>query len=540
VTRARDGEVTKSHGRVARAALALVAIFATSACTAILGIESLAFTDAGTSAGPDGAPDVVGKDSAVHMDGKVTHADAHHDAGRDAASHDDARTDVTSTHDAGTSDAATAQDASHDAPPILLVQTVAPGYNATVTQNVTFQESAGNTLVAGVYSACSATTVTVSDSLGNPWMSTPEAYADLGNNNSIDVQLFYASNIKGGTNTVTVTPSNCTNYASLGAFVLEYSGVANASPLDGESRQVAPAASNAMSTPSITTTGALDQVIALFADYNQNDPMVAGTGFVRADDDGFVALIEDIAAGTAPATVTPAATLGAGDSDADWAGAAIALKGGGASIALVQALNTGSNEFKTVTQTAMVTENAGDALVAAVYSQCDSTTTVTDTLGNVWMSTPEVWNGGSDTGAQFFYALDVKSGANIVSATATACSNADLGFFMLEYSGIASANGIDGTAGQAAPAASNAMLAGSIQTTGARDQVLGLFVEPEGTGQMTAGSGFTAAASDTTWYAMVEDIAGGTPPANVSVTAALAGSQSDNAWVAAAIALKAE
>ncbi len=92
---------------------------------------------------------------------------------------------------------------------------------------------------------------------------------------------------------------------------------------------------DAASSGNLTTTGASDLVVALFADVTQYGTMTAGSGFVaRQVDTGFVALIEDnLPAGAAPGMHAAGAQLppeaadgGVNNGDGCWVALAAAFK----------------------------------------------------------------------------------------------------------------------------------------------------------------------------------------------------------------------
>ena len=114
-------------------------------------------------------------------------------------------------------------------------------------------------------------TVTVSDTKGNTY--TPgTARQTWGTNWSSEV--FYVSNVLGGTNTVKATFG--TALTSFGiVYAHEYSGVATASPLDASSSAVGTAAS--MSSGAVNATSANDLLFAAGA--SANTVTTPGTGF---------------------------------------------------------------------------------------------------------------------------------------------------------------------------------------------------------------------------------------------------------------------
>jgi hypothetical protein len=239
---------------------------------------------------------------------------------------DDAAGDVRAAPDM---DAPAPSDASPSS--ITRVQTVAPGWGSTESTTLTLvAENAGDLLVAGVYFTDSTGFITVADSLGNTWLPTT-AYANVsgcsGGNVSV-VEIFYAEGIAAGANMVTVTQSSGTS--PLGAFVVEYSGVLAAGSLDGVSGGPATSSTSTMSAGSLTTAGAHDLVVALFAEATVWGVITTGPGFsIVADDATFYSMFEDdLPAGAGPGAVNPTAIESGGATSDCWVAAAAAFKTG--------------------------------------------------------------------------------------------------------------------------------------------------------------------------------------------------------------------
>ena len=126
--------------------------------------------------------------------------------------------------------------------------------------------------------------VTVSDTRGNTYTAATTRQ-NWGNNWS--AQVFYASGISAGSNTVTATFG--TSIKSFGIVYLhEYSGLASVSPLDVSSSGVG--STSLMSSGAVTTTQANDLLFAAGA--SDNRVTDAGTGFTKRLT-GFSNLTED-------------------------------------------------------------------------------------------------------------------------------------------------------------------------------------------------------------------------------------------------------
>jgi hypothetical protein len=132
------------------------------------------------------------------------------------------------------------------------VQALAKEVTSGTTNSLAFSSgnTAGNLIV--VYAIWSNTnSSSVSDSGGNAYAAA--ARTTWGTNWS--AQVFYAKNITGGSNTVTVTFATAVN--SFGAiYIHEYTGVDKVSPLDVSTSAIG--TSRAMSSGSVTTTNASD------------------------------------------------------------------------------------------------------------------------------------------------------------------------------------------------------------------------------------------------------------------------------------------
>ena len=186
----------------------------------------------------------------------------------------------------------------------------------------------------------------------------------------------------------------------------------------------------------------------------------------------------------------------------------------------------------------ILTETAGDVLIAATYWEHDpNTITVTDTAGLEWTALPieKIPSGCGSPGygsiVQLWYAVVATTRTDTVTVT-QAATTLPLGMFVIEYAGLGA---FDVAAGRVAPAASNGMSTGNFTTT-STDLVLALFIDTLGTGTMTPGSGWTARAHDANFYAVIEDNAPGVAAGVLDPSAQLPIAVSDACWVAAAVA----
>jgi glucose/arabinose dehydrogenase/PKD repeat protein len=152
------------------------------------------------------------------------------------------------------------------------VQSTAREVNAGTTDSVGFTSAnaAGNLIVAYV-AWSNAGAVTVTDSRGNGYTAVAPATKWASNWRS---QIFYAKNITAGANTVTARFGTAVNqFASV--YILEYSGIDRANPLDVNVAATGSAA--AMNSGSIATKNAVDLVFGAGA--TRGTVTAGGTGF---------------------------------------------------------------------------------------------------------------------------------------------------------------------------------------------------------------------------------------------------------------------
>ena len=208
---------------------------------------------------------------------------------------------------------------------IGFVQAVSPGFVTASSQSATVNETAGDLIVVAVYWNADSATISVSDTKGNTYLNLPEQNLP-GAGWGTQVQIFYAQNVAGGSNTVTVTQS--TGAHAIGFYLVEYSGIRTSGALDSSVGQVAPSTTNTMSTGNMSTSGCRDVVVALFNDTSfASGQMSAGAGFTpRAMDNGFISMVEDDAPGIGPGTINPTATLPSSTKTQSWAATAAAFK----------------------------------------------------------------------------------------------------------------------------------------------------------------------------------------------------------------------
>jgi len=185
----------------------------------------------------------------------------------------------------------------------------APGTTAT-SLSLTFTESTfpGDLIMVGFYFIQGIASMSVTDSQGNTFS---QAGTQLVSPGGVGTRVYYAQNIKGGADTVTVTLSGP---SYLEAYITEYAGLNQTSPIDGQAGAVGNA--GAVSSGNLTTTGAGDVIYGFcFGDA----ACTAGTGFTaRLTADGN--LVEDDTVGN------PGAYSAIGSATSGWAMQMVALK----------------------------------------------------------------------------------------------------------------------------------------------------------------------------------------------------------------------
>lgn len=176
------------------------------------------------------------------------------------------------------------------APPSLVQVTnnqISSGSSVSVTFNSATQ--AGNTIVAYVIWNNSGS-VTLTDSLSNNFtsVSAPTAWG-----NGYSAQVFYASNISGGADTIKATFKTVVN--SFGViYVHEYAGISATSPVDVTASAIG--ASTTLNSGTVTTTSANDLIFG--AGVSDNAVTKVGAGFT-AHDLAYGNITEDSIASTA-------------------------------------------------------------------------------------------------------------------------------------------------------------------------------------------------------------------------------------------------
>jgi hypothetical protein len=186
-----------------------------------------------------------------------------------------------------------------------LVQHTSVDAGTTTSATLAFKanNTAGNWIAVVVRAGLGNETITVADSIGNTYHSAVQS-----TQSGITVGIFYAENIKGGANTVTVSD---TASATLRFALLEYSGVATLNSLDATASALG--ASTSPNSGNATTTLNGDLLLGAIATVNPAS-YTAGSGYTIEEsipaEPNTKLIVEDVqsAAGAVSASATLAAS----------------------------------------------------------------------------------------------------------------------------------------------------------------------------------------------------------------------------------------
>ena len=157
-------------------------------------------------------------------------------------------------------------------------------------------------------------------------------------------------------------------------------------------------------------------------------------------------------------------------------------------ITLVQHTSKDGGTTSSTTLAFPAANKAGNWLAVAIRAGLPNEAfTVTDSRGNTYRKAVQFTETGDNTSLAIFYAENVAGGANTVTVSDSLAATT-LRLALFEYSGVASANSLDGTS--AAQGTSSTPASGPAATTTSGDLVLGL-VTTANARTFTAGSGFT-------------------------------------------------
>ncbi|HYR87936.1 MAG TPA: LamG-like jellyroll fold domain-containing protein [Terriglobia bacterium] len=157
---------------------------------------------------------------------------------------------------------------------ITFVQQRASNFSARSSGTLAFSTNttAGNLIIVGLYIGPSASITSVKDSQGNTYQQIGSTVASPSGNES--AALFFAGNIRGGSDSITVTTSAVPAYPGFAIYLFEYKGIRTVSPLDGAAQSSG--SSSSVSSGTITTTATGD---LLFGFCISDSSCSKGSGF---------------------------------------------------------------------------------------------------------------------------------------------------------------------------------------------------------------------------------------------------------------------
>lgn len=279
---------------------------------------------------------------------------------------------------------------------ITLVQHASKDAGTKTTASVNFAKSniAGNWIAVSVRGSQSSSQVfTVRDSNGNTYQKGPQVGFT---GSAVTLAIYYAENIKGGANTVTVS---MTVSGQLRFAIAEYSGVAISNSLD--SFAAATSTSSSPNTGNLTTTANGELLLGAIGTTN-SATFTAGAGYTIRD--SVPELITEDQVQAAAGVTSAGATLSASDS---WGAVLIAAKAAGAASVVPNITGLSPASGPLGTSVTIIGKNFG-------ASQGTSTVTFNGTA-----ATPTNWSATSIT-------VPVPSGAttgNVVVAVGPWVSN---------------------------------------------------------------------------------------------------------------------
>ena len=297
-----------------------------------------------------------------------------------------------------------------------LVQHLATGMTnqpvTTFTITLPNAAGAGNALILGMQFKSAGFISSVADDMGNTWTAGPST-TNAGVGQSMG--LYYALNVAGGTQKVTVTFGGLSGAPGHAQGVIsEFYNVASASAEDGGS-----SSASSRTAGAITTTADGDLIYqwgAAISDATDNGGTYNGTSITAGS--GFTLLSADLQVGsadqyqvqTAAGVITP--TFSASGSST-WGSLALALNsapGGtppasGARICNVQyTLIAAPHSQNRITPTVLQFPSSGNLLVGLLSTVGEQITGMTDNAGNAWASAVAYTNGIGVQTAQIVYA----------------------------------------------------------------------------------------------------------------------------------------
>jgi len=248
--------------------------------------------------------------------------------------------------------------------------------------------------------------------------------------NQAAIQIFYAPDIKGGANTVTVTSATTLGLSlQTGLLLQEYSGAATSDVVDISSGQMAPSSTTTIE-PGNMTTSLCGRVIGAFTDgHVGGQTLSAGAGWtLRSTDDWDPgAAVDSVLQGIpAHSVVNAVMNLSAGADDG-WVAAQVAFRGAGTASPLqpdklvfanppvtvsagacssVVTIDSRRGSTASITSTGIVSSLSGPAgLIFYIDSNC------VYPIKNLYI--------GAGASSQSFYFMGANKGSALITATPT-------------------------------------------------------------------------------------------------------------------------
>jgi hypothetical protein len=299
-----------------------------------------------------------------------------------------------------------------------LVQHVATGMDRYPVTNLRIPlpnpTGSGDALILGIQFCSSGSISSLADDKGNTWVAGPTV---TNSNASQRMSLYYALNVKGGTQNITLTFSglgSTNGYPQ--AVISEFYNIAQVSAADGSSGNATSRTAGSITT---TTTGDLIYHWGVdFSDTNGNGGNYNGNSITPGF--GFTLLSADLQVGSADqyevlsstGSINPTFTA---TGSATWGSLALALKSGNAGtpppsgIRIVHVQHTLLNSVRAQGRpnpVVMQFPSSGNLLVG-LYNSADAMISgISDSGHNTWVSAGSTAGGGGNTGAQIVYAAN--------------------------------------------------------------------------------------------------------------------------------------
>ena len=361
---------------------------------------------------------------------------------------------------------------------------------------------AGDTILVAIYVNIGGVISPPTDTQNNAWTADTNYYSPSSFNTGM--QLWRASNIAGGNDTITVHQSNSATVgnALVSVNAYEYSGLATSSPVDGVYAESSGCGTASGAAGSIATSNANDLVFVFFADPG-GSALSAGSGFTPRDTfttSSDPMLVEDdivSSTGIYAGAATVGGSLGCNE------GIMVAYKAAGAvsaGVAYVQGAHSAASYGSGAVSFA--TTKAGDTILAAVFVNIGGAISPpTDSQNNIWTADTNYYAAGSfNTGMQIWRASNIAGGSDTITvrqSNSATVGNALVSVNAYEYSGLAIISPVDGSYAESSGCATASGATGPVTTTDANDLLFAFFADP-GDSPLSPGSGFTARDSFTT------------------------------------------